>query len=409
MKACRSTILDPIGNFFDNNIANVEEYKILEKVLQTPSPYRRLLETLCTFASDFNPRLEGRVQVLEDGTPVSLGKLFRRKWNASLCSSFKDSLSHCSHAVSQQVQSTIRKYCVLNRVLEIGSGLNPMVRYLSDFSADEIRQMHLSDLSQDTVLELKTIFPSNKVLQLDLTAISKKIQKPTYTSVVGMNVLDVLITEDLTQACKEIFNVLKPGGVLVHFCPIHAFRSPAIHENISHDRIIFPAINDETNYSGLYIVDKDDFFTSLESKKTVLPKWVIDPLEKYAAMTSAEREALCEALNTGTVLDQVISLSRCFKRLECKTVKTISFETAFEERVRLALESAGFEIVAFGNEQSEVYVNYPWQKYGLNQITMERKKSSAHFIGMLAPDTIQQTVNMLVIVAKKNESCEKLV
>lgn len=290
-------------------------------------------------------------------------------------------------------------------MLEIGAGLNPVVRYLSDFSDQEREKIHLSDLSADTISELKGMFPSNRALQLDLTFLASKIQKDSYQSVIGMHVLDVLITEDLIIACKEIYSILKPGGVFLHFCPLNAFLSPAIDERIAQDRILFPVISDEIYYSGLYIVEKDDFFSTLECKKSELPDWIISPLEKYATLTSAEREVFCETKHTDWNLEQLISLSRCFERLECKTAKKISIEKAFEKRVRLALEGAGFEIVAFGDEQSEVCVQHPWQEEGfwMNRYFLDRGKSKANFVGILAPNIIQQAVNMLVIVAKKPE------
>lgn len=46
--------------------------------MQTPHPFNLLFKSLCSFNSSSIPVLKGRVQVLEDGTPVSLGKLFRR-------------------------------------------------------------------------------------------------------------------------------------------------------------------------------------------------------------------------------------------------------------------------------------------------------------------------------------------
>lgn len=347
----------------------------------------------------------GKVTVLENGTPLSLGKIIRDTfWQRVPSAMFATDLDPYKRAIGTTIESTLGKYWhYKDEILEIGGGSNPITRFLPDIPQEAKNKIHLSDVSLECVKKLRQQNPHSIVHQYDVRKLSQGVKPATYKGIVMNDVLSVFIREELKSASREIFKVLETGGFLIHFSPRNSFRLGTWDEYTSDNLIVFPALNKDQSYNAIYTVKKSEFQQALGTLDDLWDMSMKKPLQEYAALTPAQREDFCETCEVLGLLDQLALLVECFENLNCQSTKRICCEEAFSQRAREELENAGFEILEFRNTKSSyigprVNALHPSKKH---LFAYDRGIRSHYSLGVLAPGMIQEKANMHIIVARK--------
>lgn len=392
------------STFHPNTLSNVLQLMQVLKEKQT-TPETKLAVKFADYSMSTSKLTAGRVTLRKDGTPISLGELLGNDvWKKMRPDIFINDLNPYQRALSLTIESTLRQYGNnLQKALEIGSGGNPIINFLPTYEAKEKNRVVLSDYSQECVALLKKEHPASSSHVVDVLEMSKKFSGNSFQCVVMKDVLSVMCKGIMKQALGEIFQILAPGGVMIHFAPRNAFMTILIDQYVSNDLIIFPALDNDQNYGEIYTVEKQEFEEVLARLSPTLPQELVSSFKRYIHLTPAEREDFCEKLRYEEK-DTLRFFSKSFEKLGCKTAKRLNANETFDLVAKELLEKTGFKICKFVKVSSQCIgpgVRGVHEHEDMHQFEIDRGLERDKFLGMLAPGHVQEVVTMHLIVAKK--------
>lgn len=338
---------------------------------------------------------------------ISLGELVKDLfWQEVPAATFAQQLNPVKRAMGALVQKIVLD-CIhnLDRLLEIGSGGNPITEYLPALPISQKNMIRLSDCSALVVGEQKRKYPSNTWLQLDARELSACQPRNSYEGVVMVSVLDTLIRPDLVKVCSEIFKVLEPGGKLIHFAPRKSFPSTTLHDHTAEGSVLFPLTDSAMNWIGASRILLKDLEEKLQALDPLEGIGLVKPVRAYLSLTPAEREDWCSMMMVMGRKQEVAFISKCLEKLQLSAAETIDFEESSKRRMLEVLQGCGFTIDIF-TQQSETYTGqrkdathfeYPHD----HLFHLRNGNTDLHFLGVLAPGMIQEVAECHVIVARK--------
>ncbi len=200
-------------------------------------------QTIDSLPSNKNTYRIQPARVLE---PLALPKLLVRHANALNIKKVVKNLNQMSRHYSQG-----------ERIVEIGSG-DGYFRYLAGLSGNS-EVMEFANRIIETESDNKVIEKNRargKVLQqVDAKYLTNTFGSAFTPLILSMNVLDIFSASDLDRVLLEIFNVLKPGGFVVHVMSssVHA----SVFKNIAEEnkgKVLLPYV--EGGYLGVVIVER---------------------------------------------------------------------------------------------------------------------------------------------------------
>lgn len=306
-------------------------------------------------------------------------------------------------AIGQIVERTLGKYTShTDSILEIGSGLFPIIEYLPKRESKNLVQ--LSDVSEKSVNFLKTRYLDAPVKQLDI--FSPHVTSPTYHCVVMSDVLNTFQDHEFNRALKNIHNILKAGGHFIHFSIRESFFLYTLDEYKDDNLVYLPLVDKNNLWCGIYLVNLTDFLSFIQGLAPAF-RDLQEFLLEYSSLSPAGRDALCfsRMQEESGSLAPFKSLSEDLEKLNCPA-KKILFEAHFQERLKRSLNKSKFRIIE-SQEHKNTYVGprcpdshesaSKTNLYSINRINRRME----HIDGGLAPNHVREDAVIHVVVAQK--------
>ncbi len=228
-------------------------------------------------------------------------------------------------------------------ILELGAGLldkNGDSNLSSAFPKEIAKGFSFCEINPVIVEQSLENSPSSSIKQADILKLKREYPAESFDRVVAMNVLDTLTQEDLSRALKEIHQVLKPYGTLIHYMNLEPFIYGLTHALMKEEEILIPIFDKEEERHFLRL-SKATYHNVVRDK--LIGK--VTPLELafldyVVTLNRLEQERLC---NTIIFNDDTFEYGR-LGRLITQWARRINPMDFYVDYMKAALEEAGFRI-----------------------------------------------------------------
>lgn len=351
--------------------------------------------------------LSRQVSKIDSRRPISYAEIYHKvNLIVSDADVFSSHLLPYKRVYGNLIAQVVGQHCSYpDAVLEIGCGGFPLVAISSTNFPLCKGKPTLSDVRPQVVKLLKEQYPEYLSEQRDLLDLSSTTS-PNFQDLILMgSVLDTLTIEQMKMAFKEMYRCLKPGGVMIHFAPRSSFPSSTTHDYASHDLVVFPVIDEESNWTSIKVVKKSELVEKIKGLNPTTDRVIIEPLLAFLDLDPIQRDGWCHEMLTSNKRYQLIFLTQSLDKLKCSDVKTVNFWDAFRDRLENASQLNGTSILYHGEHQ-EVYIGERsdekhFENPAVHQFVLSRGNYYENYLGVLAPGNVQEVMRCHVFVWQK--------
>jgi hypothetical protein len=222
-----------------------------------------------------------------------------------------------------------------------------------------------------------------------------------FHQIVAHDLFSVLDEQDLESSSKEIYKILQPDGTFVHFCTRLPFINALLDRYDEDEWTLIPTMNRHDQFVGFNIISRQELKDKINKIQKPLQKKVLEIYLEFSANQRHHFYFLSKTL-TGNRCHQTRDLTTWIKDLKCPSMKEISLRDDFQDRMRKALEHAGFTIIK--DELRTASIIDKSTTHRQNSFNCFYLKNGAFWSRecyVLAPGMVQENVETHVVVARK--------
>ncbi|MES2121556.1 MAG: hypothetical protein V4492_02120 [Chlamydiota bacterium] len=240
------------------------------------------------------------------------------------------------------------RYPPSENMIEVGSGYYPLIETIPSLAGKVI----LSDHHEKYLNYLTQQFPDSRNQYFDLLQPLPLSMQGAFDTALMSDVLITLSREELEQAASTLFDLLPPGGRLLHFSVRDSSQSPVYKELTQQGYICCPWITSDERLVGIHAIKNEELIAAVESLGSSHSQ-LKQALRTYIDWPGQYRELFCFSelcedhgdacwTNTRGLVASFNVLASAFQMLDCPSLQQVPFDAFHEQMIHNALKRAGF-------------------------------------------------------------------